>query len=292
MLGVRISRAQALSWRLERQFLVGGADSVEDVVRRLGAMGARVGDPDLAARRRLTHPAPREVAPALEAGRLMMTYRNYQLEPRHWPAVREIVRGLVADGPVTREQLAAGVSASAGFSHLGPAFAGRSDTFLKPFAWQGDLCFGPVVDGLATFQSPAASPFWGGIPDLDSAGPTAVASYFDAYGPATLEHLEALTRPPPTTAVTLLPGHDQWVLGPGTADEQIVPTHRRALVTRGANLVLAAGVVSGTWKADEDTLAISWFAEAGHPPQAAIDREADRLRTLLDRQLASTVDLI
>ena len=37
------------------------------------------------------------------------------------------------------------------------------------------------------------------------------------------EHLEDLAATSPTTAIRLLPGYDQWVLGPGTADAHIVP---------------------------------------------------------------------
>ena len=35
-----------------------------------------------------------------------------------------------------------------------------------------------------------------------------------------------------TTAMRLLPGYDQWVLGPGTADAHVVPPARRTLVSR------------------------------------------------------------
>ncbi|MEV0646796.1 crosslink repair DNA glycosylase YcaQ family protein [Phytomonospora sp. NPDC050363] len=364
---MRISRAQALSWRMGRHFLTGGADTAEDVVARLGAVPAVSGDADLAVRRRMTDSAPGEVARALESGRLMKTYAfggatylmdparagrylalraagrmwersswigHYRLEPEDWPPLREIVRGLVADGPITREQLIAGVTAHARFAHLGPGLAHTGETLLKPFAWQGDLCFGPGREGVRTFQSPAASPTWSAIPGLEDAGPAAVAAYFDAYGPATLdhaahwlgsglgagrrritawvgdlagklaevtvagepmlvsrEHLDGLDAQAETTAVTLLPGHDQWVLGPGTADERIVPAQRRKAVTRGANLVLATGVVSGTWKAGAETLAVSWFAEAGGPPRGAIESEAARLAALLGRDLTVAIDV-
>ena len=47
--------------------------------------------------------------------------------------------------------------------------------------------------------------------------------------------------------VRLLPAADPWVMGPGTADPHVVPPAHRRRVTRGANLVLANGVVAGTW---------------------------------------------
>src|SRR4051812_30281332 len=53
--------------------------------------------------------------------------------------------------------------------------------------------------------------------------------------------------PAPSPAVRLLPAYDQWVLGPGTADARVVPPAERTAISRGANIVIAGGVVSGTW---------------------------------------------
>jgi winged helix DNA-binding protein len=66
------------------------------------------------------------------------------------------------------------------------------------------------------------------------------------------EDLQDLAAAPATTAVRLLRGYDQWVLGPGTADAHVVPPARRTLVSRKANLVIAGGVVSGTWSLTGD----------------------------------------
>ena len=87
----------------------------------------------------------------------------------------------------------------------------------------------------------------------------------------------------------LLPGYDQWVLGPGTADAHVVPPARRALVSRQANIVIAGGVVSGTWSLTDDQVVAAWFAEAGPPPQEALADEVARLATILDRPLRPTV---
>ena len=54
-------------------------------------------------------------------------------------------------------------------------------------------------------------------------------------------------------------------MGPGTADPHVVPPAHRQLVTRGANLVLAGGVVAGTWTRKAGTLTVAWFGEAAHP---------------------------
>jgi Winged helix DNA-binding domain len=101
--------------------------------------------------------------------------------------------------------------------------------------------------------------------------------------------LADLSATPATSAVRLLPGYDQWVLGPGTADAHVVPPARRQPVSRQANLVVAGGVVSGTWLATDDQVVTTWFAEAGPPPRDALAAEVARLATLLDRPLTPTI---
>jgi DNA glycosylase AlkZ-like len=254
----------------------------------------------------------------------------YGLEPADWPRLRETVRAALADGPLTRDELGAAVTARPEFGHLGFAFGDGSGTLLKPLAWQGDMSFGPPRDGRATFQRLDGNPRWAGLPDLDEAGTRAVEAYFRAYGPATADHvhywlgsglsagrrritswiagfgdrlapvdvagetayvlaedLDELAGTPPTGAVRLLPAYDQWVLGPGTADGHVVPPERRALVSRGANLVVAGGVVSGTWSVTDDRAAVAWFD--GAPPESALAAEVERLAGILGRPLRPAV---
>lgn len=364
--GVAVTTAQALAWRLDRHHLVSGACSVRDVVRRLIAVPAWSGNPDLAVRRRVRDPRPEVVQRALQHGELIRTFafrgathlmaaedagvhlsvraagrqwelpawrKHYALEPGDWPALRAAVREAVGTGAISQAELVDAVTATRRFRHLRAGLADRSHTLLKPFAWQGDLCLGPPRDGRATFQSPAASPLWDGIPPLDEAGPRAVLAYLDGYGPASRdrlhywlvaglsagrrrldgwvadlvghgvveievggepmlharEHLDDLMAREPGAGVVLLPGHDQWVLGAGTTDERIVPPARRSEVTRGANVVLHAGVVCGTWTVAGDRLSITWFREAGSPPHAQIDVEVERLGELFGLGLGVTV---
>jgi hypothetical protein len=87
------------------------------------------------------------------------------------------------------------------------------------------------------------------------------------------EDLEELAATPTTTVLRLLPGYDQWVLGPGTADAHLVPPARRTLVSRGANIVIVGGVVSGTWSLSDDQVVVAWFAEAMPPAQKALAGE-------------------
>ncbi|MGI8700853.1 MAG: DNA glycosylase AlkZ-like family protein [Nocardioidaceae bacterium] len=103
------------------------------------------------------------------------------------------------------------------------------------------------------------------------------------------EDLDELAATPATTAVRFLPGYDQWILGAGTADAHIVPPARRTLVSRQANIVIAGGVVSGTWSLSDDHVVVAWFTESGPPPREALAEEVARLATILDRPLEFTV---
>jgi hypothetical protein len=105
------------------------------------------------------------------------------------------------------------------------------------------------------------------------------------------EHLEELAATPASTATRLLPGYDQWVLGPGTADAHVVPPARRTLVSRQANIVIVGGVVCGTWSLTDDQVVAAWFAEAAPPAQEALAEEVSRLATILDRPLRSSIQM-
>jgi hypothetical protein len=105
------------------------------------------------------------------------------------------------------------------------------------------------------------------------------------------EDLEDLATTLASNAVRLLPGHDQWVLGPGTADAHVVPPARRKLVSRQANIVIAGGVVSGTWVLSNDEVVVAWFVEAGQPARDALTEEVARLATILERPLQSSVQV-
>lgn len=99
------------------------------------------------------------------------------------------------------------------------------------------------------------------------------------------EDVDTLMAAHPTKAVRLVPGHDQWVMGPGTKDEHVVPTARRAVVTRKANLVIAGGVVSGTWSGKDDEVEVTWFEEHGAPPRDTLEEQVERLATTTGRPL-------
>jgi hypothetical protein len=100
----------------------------------------------------------------------------------------------------------------------------------------------------------------------------------------------------PTAAVRLLPGFDQYLMGPGTADGHVVPSARRGAVSKQAGwispVVVAGGVVTGTWELDGDIVRVQWFKEAGRPPKARVGAEVERLSSILDRDLRSEIRIV
>ena len=98
------------------------------------------------------------------------------------------------------------------------------------------------------------------------------------------EDVDSLATARPSDAVRLLPGHDQWVIGPGTKDVHVTPSSRRDLVTRKANPVIVGGVVCGTWAQKGHELSVTWLDERRRP-KAAIEQEAARLALILGRDL-------
>ncbi len=114
----------------------------------------------------------------------------YRLEPADWTVLRTVVRDALSSGPLSQRELADAVVRDARFSHLTGALTDKSCTFLKPFAWQGDLSLAPPRDGALMLQSPVLALGWSGIPEVEDAGPRAVRAYLSAYGPATVGHLQ------------------------------------------------------------------------------------------------------
>ncbi len=107
------------------------------------------------------------------------------------------------------------------------------------------------------------------------------------------DQLDALAAAKPTRTVRLVGGFDQWVLGPGTDDERVIPRARRPEVSKTAGwiapVVLFGGVVSGTWQLEGDRIDVAWFAETGRIPRSELDREARRLGRTLGRKLVLKV---
>ncbi len=109
----------------------------------------------------------------------------------------------------------------------------------------------------------------------------------DAYVLAT--DVDDMRGTEPSASVSLLPGFDPWVLGPGTADTRLIAAERRAAATKGLSLVIVGGVVKGTWRLRGDELTVSWFGESGPAPTAALEREAGRIADLHAREVNLTI---
>jgi hypothetical protein len=346
-----------------RQFLNPIQDrSVEEIVRRLCGVQAQVASSaELAVRVRQQTSQSGDVARALADGRLIKTWamrgtlhlftpedagaflslmaagrswerpiweRYFGVSPAQIEKLRTIIRDVLGDRALTREEIGLEVTARPGFEHLGEALKSGWGTLLKPLAWQGDIVFGPSRGTRVTFMRPeVASRTWAGLPGLDEAWPRAIRAYLGAYGPATIDNfsawlsrgsipkrklrtwfadlgdeltevdlegeprfirsddVESLASSQPTSGVRLLPGFDQWVLGPGTDDPNVVPVAQRSAVSRQAGwiapVVLVGPVVSGTWEIAKGQVVISWFPRVRKPPKRALDAELHRLSTIL-----------
>ena len=107
------------------------------------------------------------------------------------------------------------------------------------------------------------------------------------------EDLDELAAAKPTKAVRLLPGFDQWVLGPGTDDPRIVARPpRRGQPTGGLDLTGRRAGWRGGWHlgAGRSALKVAWFSESGSS-QRALNHEASRLETITGRDLDLTTSI-
>ncbi len=102
------------------------------------------------------------------------------------------------------------------------------------------------------------------------------------------EDAESLTAARPSNAVRFLPGHDQWVMGPGTKDSRVTPPVLREAMTRKANPVIVGGVVRGIWTLKRNEITVTRLGEMRRP-QKAVEEEAQRLAALLGDGLRLTL---
>jgi hypothetical protein len=221
---VDITWAKALGWRLGRQLLDPvGSSSVAEVVGQLGAVPSWPDPtPQVSIGMRRSRDRPGDLSRALASGAVLRAYafrgavhvltpatagrylvlraigrqwelpswqEAYHLSPAQWPDFQAAIRDALADGPLTREQLRAVVRRKGRFAAAADGLGSQSDTLLKALMWQGDACFGPIVDGVVTVQALAAVSGWKGLPDVDVAGRQAVIEYVRVFGPTTPEGL-------------------------------------------------------------------------------------------------------
>jgi hypothetical protein len=108
--------------------------------------------------------------------------------------------------------------------------------------------------------------------------------------------LDELANPTPVGGVRLLDAFDQYVLGPGTGNPEILAADRRSRVSRAAGwiapVVLVGGRVVGTWQVRDDTLAVEQFAEDAPVPADALEAEVARVASYHGRDLTIEVSTV
>ncbi|MBJ7602633.1 MAG: AlkZ family DNA glycosylase [Candidatus Dormibacteraeota bacterium] len=105
--------------------------------------------------------------------------------------------------------------------------------------------------------------------------------------------VDAIATALPFSEVRLLPAFDQYVLGAGTNNTQLIPAHRHQLISRTAGwispVVVAEGRVAGTWDVAGTTLQVVLFKQSGPVPHAEIETEAARIGTYSGTDLTLSV---
>lgn len=107
---------------------------------------------------------------------------------------------------------------------------------------------------------------------------------------ALADDIDAMQSAEPIDDVWFLPGFDPWVSGPGTADPWLLSPERRALASRGSNLVAQGGVIVGTWRIDGPRVVVGWFQEAGPPPTSVLERAVSDLAQWQQRELVLSIE--
>lgn len=222
---VSVGWEQVFAWRLRRQFVAPrGGGGVEEIVGRLVGVQAQVGSAAETAVA-VRGGAGNAVGEALSAGGLVKTWamrgtlhamvpgqaaaalalmgsartwekaswvKTFGATPEQVAALVEVVSGVLAEQVLTREELVEAVLAEPGFGHLGEQLRSGWGAVLKPLAWQGALCHGPMRGTKITFTSPGnLVAGWSGLPEPDVAAPGLIRAYLGAYGPATPESFDA-----------------------------------------------------------------------------------------------------
>jgi hypothetical protein len=98
------------------------------------------------------------------------------------------------------------------------------------------------------------------------------------------DDVDSLAAARPSESLRFLPGHDQWVMGPGTKDVHVTPPPLRDAMTRKANPLVVGGVVSGSWARKGAEITIRWQGE-GARPDRALEQETARLSGVLGTEL-------
>jgi hypothetical protein len=92
------------------------------------------------------------------------------------------------------------------------------------------------------------------------------------------EHVDELADIDAHTGARLLGGFDQYLLGPGTNDEALLPNAHRSAVSRTSGwispIVVVNGRVVGVWNIVDHELVVSPFPGSGRLPRKELEKEA------------------
>jgi Winged helix DNA-binding domain len=92
------------------------------------------------------------------------------------------------------------------------------------------------------------------------------------------EHVEELADIEACRGTRLLSGFDQYLLGPGTNDEALLPKEHRSAVSRTSGwispIVVVNGRVVGVWNIVDHELVVSPFPDSGRLPRKDLEKEA------------------
>ncbi|HUR20694.1 MAG TPA: crosslink repair DNA glycosylase YcaQ family protein [Vicinamibacterales bacterium] len=192
---------------------------------------------------------------------------------------------------------------------FGPS-RGQRITFTTPqaasSAWAGvpapDDAWPKVIDAYLGAYGPATIDNFSAWLSRGTVGKRELGARFDTMGDAIREvevdgqvrlvrstDVDDLIATEPRPTVRLLAGFDQWVLGPGTDDPNVVPAAHRTKISRTAGWiapgVLVGGVVRGTWTVGPaKSIEIHWFPGIKKLPAAkAVEAELARVLPLAVR---------
>jgi hypothetical protein len=188
----------------------------------------------------------------------------------------------------------------------GPS-SGNRISFVRPDRWlpdwpglpDPDQAAGAVIEQyLSAFgpASPAAFDQWllrgatskptlrGWFAQLELDGRITQIDVDGTTGYLRVEDLDDLAGLRPRTVIRLLPAFDQFVLGPGTADPNVLPVEHRWQVSRAAGwiapVIVRNGRVIGTWSADGGQIQLSQFNPTVALERSLLDPEVSRLTRL------------
>jgi hypothetical protein len=228
---VEISAAQALAWRLKRQFLSPRTTfGPDEIIARLCGVQTQVASAaDSTIANRQKKPDTSAVAEGLRKGTLVKTWamrgtlhlcrsdlvggyltlvsaartwtkpswqKSFGATPDEIDRLTTAVQEILSDQELSREELVTELLKQKQFRSMEAELRSGWGALLKPLAWQGALCYGPSRGKNITFTTPSrVIPGWQGLPNPEDAAPAVIISYLSAYGPGTPETFDAwLTR--------------------------------------------------------------------------------------------------